>query len=109
MRTFFALAVAALAAGFVSTAADTAAAGDRPDYWICWTLTSGSSDCAKLPDDYRISGVKRPYCNNAKKCNPGTVSFTLTWSRIKCLSQYIDTETMRPTHTATIYTRVWTN
>jgi hypothetical protein len=79
-----------------------ALAGSR-SYYVCWMQPSGTSECANLPDDYQIGGVKKPYCNEAQRCNKGSVDFALTHSTIACLSQYVDTSTMKPTNWATVY------
>ncbi len=102
MRAFLAVAAAMLFAFSLTTiTTDTAEAGLKR-YMICWMTPSGVSDCAWLPRHYRLSWVRKPYCSRSH-CRNGTVSFTLTRSRIRCLGAFVDTSAMFPTHTATIY------
>lgn len=100
MRQFL-LAISA-AATAVMLLPNAAAAGSR-SYYVCWMQPSGTTECANLPDDYMIGGVAKPYCNEADRCKKGSVDFTLTRSTISCLSQYVDTSTMKPTNAATVY------
>lgn len=95
------LALAIAVGGTLPMPAASQAGSSR--YYVCWMQPSGTTDCAYLPDDYHIRGVRKPYCNEAKRCTKGTVDFRLTHSTIACLSQYVDTSTMKPTNDATIY------
>jgi len=98
-NTLLALATAAAALALIPT---QSFAGSRT-YYVCWMQPNGTTECADLPDTYRIRGVAKPYCNEAYRCNKGSVNFTLTRSTIACLSQYVDTTTMKPTNDATVY------
>jgi hypothetical protein len=100
MRTPITLAAILLVA-LAFTTKDEAQAG-LTTYLICWIMPSGESDCAQLPRGYRIYGVRKPYCESPT-CHRGTVSFTLTRSRISNLGRWVDTSSMFPTHVATIY------
>lgn len=100
MRTTL-LSLAAATAALVLSSSSSFAGSHS--YYVCWMQTSGTTECAYLPDDYRIRGVSKPYCNRAKRCTNGQTDFTLTRSTIACLSQYVDTSTMKPTNSATIY------
>lgn len=82
--------------------ADRAAAG-YSTYVICWTQVSGVTECRNLPDNYRLPGVAKPYCNTSNFCRAGAVDFQLTRARIQCLKAYVDTRSMVPGGTATIY------
>ena len=100
-RTIFLVLAATLAFAAMSLH-DQAKAGIR-QYMICWMTPDGAGDCAWLPDQFHFSWVDRPYCNGQYDCVNGTVSFVLTDWRINQLGAYVDTTTMYPTHTATIY------
>ena len=100
-KTVIALAVLT-AALFTFTAQSQA--GYR-HYNICWMQTNGMTNCAYLPSTYRISGVRKPYCNRVDRCRYSTVNFRLTRRRIRCLSRYINTATMAPGAHATIYAK----
>jgi hypothetical protein len=80
----------------------TLAEATSTSYYVCWNQPSGVSQCANLPDSYRIRGVAKPYCDS-RGCSKGSVDFTLTKSTISCLSMYTDTSTMKPTNWATVY------
>lgn len=80
----------------------TLAQATSRSYYVCWNQPSGVSQCANLPDGYRIRGVAKPYCDS-RGCSKGSVDFTLTRSTIACLSMYTDTSTMKPTNWATVY------
>lgn len=101
MRIVFVLAAALLAAMSVSVSA-----GYNRDM-ICWTLTSGKSACAFMPKHYRLSFVPKPNCAGVFQCQRSQVHFTLTRRRLRELSRYVDTSRMRPTHTATLYARLY--
>lgn len=101
MRFRLAVVAALLMAGSVSWVAP-AEAGLRK-YMICWMTPDSVGDCAWLPRGYHLSFVEKPYCNRAQRCKRGRVSFTLTHARIRHLGRYVATDTMYPTHTATIY------
>lgn len=100
MRKSIAFAAAAAACLLIAAPAQAGFQYER-DYIICWTsYLNGSSDCARLPRRYKLPGVKKP------RARAGTTTFTLTWSRIRCLKGYLGRKTistMRPTHQATIY------
>jgi len=97
MRTIaIAAAVAvALSAGAFASAFNANAGYHH--YTLCWTDWSGGSNCRTLPRNYRVPGVAKPLPKN------GSVSFTLTRSRIWCLRQWVNTADMRPAQRATIY------
>ncbi len=98
MRKFVtgaALAVA-LSAGFLAVTS-SANAGLMRHYTLCWTGTTGGTDCVHLPRHYRLPGIKKPAVPN------GTVSFTLTKMIISCLKGQVDTDGMYPYQEATIH------
>ncbi|CFX46201.1 exported protein of unknown function [Candidatus Filomicrobium marinum] len=101
MRIVFVLAAVLLAAMSVSVSA-----GYNRDM-ICWTLTSGKSACAFMPKHYRLSFVPKPNCAGVFQCQRSQVHFALTRRRLRELSRYVDTSRMRPTHTATLYARLY--
>ena len=101
MRKLFAVA-AALAALFAIAPGSAVQAGGH-GYYICWNTPGGNSDCASLPSNYHIKGVEKPYCAHSDRCRHSQTEFVLTNQRIRCLSRYVDTTTMAPTHTAVIY------
>mgnify|MGYP001343545621 CR=1 FL=1 len=88
---------AALTPGFA--APEQAEAGST--YYICWVGPKGA-ECANLPSNYSIKGVRKPKCD-ARNCNNGTVDFKLTHSRTDRIEKWIKTENMEPGGTATIY------
>ncbi|MEQ8825160.1 MAG: hypothetical protein RIC14_12380 [Filomicrobium sp.] len=103
MRKLWAVAIAAMITlTFTLSVSKPAEAGIRK-YMICWMTPSGVSDCAWLPRNYRLYWVRKPFCNAKHRCWKGTVRFALTRKRIAYLSRYVDTTSMFPTHTATIY------
>lgn len=102
MRIVFA--VAAVFASLFAFGSGTPAEAGYPGYYICWTTPGGDSSCAGLPSNYHIKGVAKPYCTHADRCRHSQTEFVLTRQRIRCLSRYVDTTTMVPTHTAVIYT-----
>ena len=103
MRKLWAVAAAAMIAVSITFSASTTAEAGIRNYMICWMTPSGNNDCAWLPRHYRLSWVPKPYCNTAHRCRYGRVKFALTRARIAVLSRYVDTSSMFPTHTATIY------
>lgn len=103
MRRIWAVAAAlAIAISLSFTISKPAEAGISR-YMICWMTPSGVADCAWLPRNYRLPWVAKPYCNAEYRCNRGRVKFALTRWRIRYLQRYVDTSSMFPTHTATIY------
>lgn len=98
-----ALSIAAiLSAIFIFTTSSQA--GYR-HYNICWVKTNGTTSCAYLPANYRITGVRKPYCNRAHLCRFSQVSLRLNRVRIRCLSRYINTASMVPGAHAWIYAK----
>lgn len=95
-----------LAAALVVAMSASASAGYNRDM-ICWTLTSGKSACAYMPERYRLSFVPKPYCAGVFRCSRSQVHFALTRRRLHELSRYVDTSQMRPTHTATLYASIY--
>lgn len=103
MRRIWAVAAAAMIAMSLTLAISKPAEAGIRQYMICWMTPSGVGDCAWLPRNYHLPWVSKPYCDANRRCNNGTVSFALTHRRIAYLRRYVDTSSMFPTHTATVY------
>ncbi len=103
MRLKSFLAVLSVVLGFVGFTSAAQASYSR--YTICFVKISGMTSCRYLPSNYRISGVRKPYCNRANRCRRGRVGLRLSRRVIRCLSRYIDTSDMAPMAYATIYAK----
>ncbi len=90
---------------FAFTSFTSTAQASYSRYTICYVKISGMTQCQYLPANYRISGVKKPYCNRANRCRYGKVNLRLSRRIIRCLSRYINTDEMAPMAYARIYAK----
>lgn len=97
MRTFLTAAAIAAFSFTATTMGSSPVQAGLTHYTLCWTAAWGGSECVHLPRNYRLPGIRKP------RIPDGTVSFTLTRSRIACLKRYVNTADMRPAQRATIY------
>lgn len=67
-------------------------------YTMCWSTPAGLTECAYLPRNYRIPGVRKP----TRATSP--VTFVITRTLIRCaLNRYIKSDTLAARHEARIY------
>ena len=97
------LAVLSVVLGFVGFT--NAAQASYSHYNICYVKISGMTSCHYLPSNYRINGVRKPYCNRAERCRNSRVGFRLSRRVIRSLARYMDTSDMAPMAHATIYAK----
>lgn len=83
----------------------TAQAGGKRDDWVCWTGKDGATDCADLPEPYRVRDIPgKPHRHaDRRHCKHCAVDFRLSHRNIDSFDNYVDTRNMRAYHGATLY------
>jgi hypothetical protein len=95
-----ALAAALLAVGLVGFSVP-ASAHDR-GHNVCWGTADGKGGCAWMATVEQL-GAGHPMCRHVHPKGCTNVQFILTRASINAFGRYIDTATMLPGHTVTIY------
>lgn len=99
------LVLAAVAAASIIGFAAAAQAGGKRNDWVCWTGRNGGTDCADLPEPYRVpdTPVKPHRHNDWASCRHCAKGFTLSHDNIDGFAKYTSTQNMRPYHGASLY------
>ena len=77
-------------------------------WWLCWTpaVSNGASKCVNLPDNWRIRGVRRPYCQHwVWRCSKARANFRVSRRNVRDLSRYARISSLDYGAYATVYTR----
>ena len=88
-----------------------AEAGNR-GWWLCWipAVSDGAHECVRLPDNWRIRGVRRPYCQHwIWRCTRARVDFRVNRSNVRDLSRYAKISSLGYGAYASVHTRRYAN
>ena len=106
------LTLSAAVVAFVTTFSGLFSPADAANrgWWLCWVpaLSDGGTKCVRLPDSWRIRGVRRPYCQHwVWRCTKAKVNFRVNRRNVRDLSRYAKISSLDYGAYATVYTRVY--